>query len=61
MSVRAPELSGRSYRWLDRLSKLAGVVLIAAGLDVGGGTVAGLALAAAGVTLGLLTVFITEQ
>ncbi|WP_459192026.1 hypothetical protein [Halosimplex sp. J119] len=54
-------LSGRRYRWLDRLTKLAGVALIAAGLEVGGDTLAGVALAAAGVACGLATVLITKQ
>jgi hypothetical protein len=51
-------LSTRQYRWLDRTTKLAGVALIAAGLDVGGGTLAGIALAATGVACGLTTVLI---
>jgi hypothetical protein len=51
-------LSGRQYRWLDRATKLAGVALIAAGLEVGGGTPAGVALAATGVACGLATVVI---
>ena len=38
-------LSDRQYRWLDRTTKLAGVALIAAGLEVGGGTRTGIALA----------------
>jgi len=51
-------LSKRQYRWLDRATKLAGVGLIAVGLEVGGDTLGGIALAALGVTLGLATVFI---
>ena len=54
-------LSVRRYRWLDRASKLLGVVLIAAGLHVGGDTLAGIALAALGVVFGLLTVIIDTQ
>lgn len=53
-------LSSRQYTWLDRATKLGGVVLIAAGLDVGGDTLAGLVLAALGVALGLSTVIIHE-
>jgi len=53
--------SARQYRWLDRASKLLGVALIATGLHLGGGTPAGLAVAAAGVTAGLLTVLIDNQ
>ncbi|MEF8852740.1 MAG: hypothetical protein V5A44_10260 [Haloarculaceae archaeon] len=56
-----PTLTERSYRRVDRASKLAGVALIAAGLAVGGDTLAGVALAVAGVAVGLATVFITEQ
>ncbi|WP_172824911.1 hypothetical protein [Halorientalis sp. IM1011] len=52
------ELSARRYRWLDRTSKLCGVALIATGLEVGGDTAAGLALAALGVMCGLATVVI---
>ncbi len=51
-------LDARRYRWLDRASKLVGVALIAAGLEVGGGTATGLVLAALGVTCGLATVVI---
>jgi hypothetical protein len=53
-------LSGRQYRWLDRTTKLAGIALIAAGLEVGGDTLAGVALAALGVACGLTTVFIDK-
>lgn len=53
--------SARQYRWLDRASKLLGVALIATGLHLGGGTPAGLAVAAAGVAAGLLTVLIDNQ
>lgn len=54
-------LSARRYRWVDRISKLAGVALVAAGLDAGGSTPAGVALAALGVALGLATVFIAND
>ena len=56
----AAALSGRQYRWLDRTTKLAGIALIAAGLEVGGDTLAGVALAALGVACGLTTVFIDK-
>ena len=52
-------LTGRQYRWLDRVTKLLGIGLIAGGLDVGGGTPTGILLAAAGVLIGLSTVVIT--
>jgi hypothetical protein len=51
-------LSASQYRWLDRVTKLLGVALIAAGLEVGGGTTAGIVLAVLGVTIGLLTVLV---
>ena len=58
----AATLSARRYRWLDRATKLAGVGLVAGGLEVGGGTAAGIALAAAGVAIGLATTVLeTEQ
>ncbi|MFT4921897.1 MAG: hypothetical protein ACI8XM_001104 [Haloarculaceae archaeon] len=51
-------VSARQYRWLDRVTKLLGVALIAVGLEVGGDTVAGIALAVLGVVCGLTTVII---
>jgi hypothetical protein len=51
-------LSRRQYRWLDRATKLLGVALIAAGLEVGGSTLQGIALALIGVVCGLTTVLI---
>ncbi|MFW6435330.1 MAG: hypothetical protein ACOCY1_03020 [Halovenus sp.] len=51
-------LSPGQYRWLDRVTKLLGVALIAAGLEVGGETTAGIVLAVLGVAIGLLTVLI---
>jgi|AntRauTorcE11898_2_1112593.scaffolds.fasta_scaffold100994_1 hypothetical protein len=54
-------LSRRQYRWLDRATKLGGVALIAAGLEVGGDTTAGIVLAALGVACGLTTVFIDTK
>ncbi|MFC7324678.1 hypothetical protein ACFQMF_08805 [Halorubrum rutilum] len=60
-STPIARLSPRRYRWADRLTKLGGVGLIAAGLDAGGGTPTGLALAALGAALGLSTVLIDKQ
>lgn len=34
-------LDARTYRWTDRLTKLLGVALVAVGLEVGGGSLAG--------------------
>jgi hypothetical protein len=54
-------LTTTQYRWLDRTSKLLGVALIAAGLEVGGDTTAGLVLAALGVACGCCTTIITNE
>jgi hypothetical protein len=54
-------LPARTYRYLDHASKLLGVGLVAVGLDVGGATPAGLALAAVGTALALTTVFVRRQ
>jgi hypothetical protein len=51
-------LSASQYRWLDRVTKLLGVALIAAGLEVGGETTTGIVLAVLGVAIGLLTVLV---
>ena len=59
--TRLAELSPRRYRWADRATKLAGVGLIAAGLDAGGGTLAGVAFAALGGALGRATVLIDKH
>ena len=61
MSRPLPTLRPRTYRWADRVSKLAGVGLLAAGLHVGGATSTGLALGLAGVSLGTVTVFLTHD
>ncbi|MFB6183629.1 MAG: hypothetical protein ABEI96_03660 [Haloarculaceae archaeon] len=53
--------SVRTYRTLDRASKLVGVALLAAGLQAGATTPTGLVLAATGIALGLLTVFIESE
>jgi hydrogenase maturation factor HypE len=50
--------TARQYRWLDRTTKLVGVCLVAGGLEVGGDTVLGIALATVGVAFGLTTVLI---
>jgi hypothetical protein len=54
-------LPARRYRWLDRVTKLLGVALVAGGLELGGGTVAGVLVAALGVGLGLTTVFVHRE
>jgi uncharacterized membrane protein len=57
----ALSLPARRYRWLDRLSKLGGLALVAAGLEVGGSSVEGLALAAVGAALAVATVFVRQH
>ena len=58
MSDHRVVVTGRTYRWLDRVSKLAGLALVAAGLEAGGATATGLLLGISGTALGLTTVFI---
>jgi hypothetical protein len=60
-SGRQLALPARQYLWLDRATKLIGVALIAAGLEVGGDTVLGLGLAVLGVIFGFTTVIIEKQ
>jgi len=54
-------LTKRQYRLLDTTSKLVGLGLVAAGLEVGGGTPTGIALALAGAACATATVFITNE
>jgi hypothetical protein len=54
-------LSTRQYRLLDTTSKLVGLGLVATGLDVGGSTPIGLALAVAGAACATATVFISHE
>lgn len=56
-----PTLAPRTYRLVDRITKLAGVALVAGGLEAGGATATGLALGAAGTALALTTVFISSH
>ncbi len=49
-------MSGRTYRRLDVASKVGGLALIVAGLEVGFGP-AGAGLVVAGIVLGIITVF----
>lgn len=51
-------LSPQAYRWTDRMTKLAGVALVAVGLEVGGTTLPGLLLGATGAALAVCTVFV---
>lgn len=59
--MTAVALDPRRYRWVDRFSKLVGVALIAGGIEAGGATLAGIALAVAGVGIGLLTTVIRRD
>ncbi|MDS0222969.1 hypothetical protein NDI54_16610 [Haloarcula sp. S1AR25-5A] len=54
-------LTERQYRLLDTTSKLVGLGLVAAGLEVGGSTPAGIVLAVAGAACATATVFITNE
>jgi len=54
-------LSPRTYRLVDRLTKLLGVALLAVALELGGDSPTGLALGALGVALGLSTVFVEKR
>lgn len=54
-------LTERQYRLLDTTSKLVGLGLVAAGLEAGGGTPTGIALALAGAVCATATVFITNE
>jgi len=53
--------SRRRYRVLDTTTKLLGLALVAGGLEVGGSTPTGLALAVAGVASATLTVFLSHE
>jgi len=54
-------LTARQYSLLDTTSKLVGLGLVALGLDAGGATPAGLALAVAGAVCATATVFISHE
>jgi hypothetical protein len=54
-------LPARTYRHLDRASKLLGVALVALGLEAGGDTLGGLALGAVGAALAVSTVFVRRH
>jgi hypothetical protein len=56
-----PTLTARQYRLLDTTTKLVGLALVAAGLDAGGATPAGFALAVAGALCATATVFISHE
>jgi hypothetical protein len=54
-------VSRRQYRLLDTASKLIGLALVAAGLEVGGSTPTGLALALVGTACATATVFLSHE
>ena len=56
-----PTLSGKTHRHMDTASKLGGLALVAAALEVGPTTAAGLGLVVIGATLATATVFIDNQ
>lgn len=59
--MNRPTLSTRRYRYLDRITKLGGVGLVAAGLEAGGATSTGLILGICGTVIATCTVFIHHQ
>ncbi|MFC5367509.1 hypothetical protein [Salinirubrum litoreum] len=61
VGTRRPALSPRTYRYLDRATKLVGVGLVAAGLNAGGDTLTGLTLGVVGALLALTTVFLRSD
>ncbi|QSG14773.1 hypothetical protein [Halapricum desulfuricans] len=54
-------LSARTYSRLDTASKLLGLALVAAGLEVGPTGSAGATLVVVGIAIGTITVFITTN
>ncbi|MGM0398015.1 MAG: hypothetical protein ACQEQY_03385 [Halobacteriota archaeon] len=54
-------LAGRTYRFLDAATKLAGVALLVGALELGIASAPGAALAIAGALFGVSTVFVTEE
>lgn len=58
---RAPTFDPATYRWLDRATKLGGILLVVAARTVGIASGAGLALALAGVVLALCTVPVSVE
>ncbi|QGN07958.1 hypothetical protein Hrd1104_12075 [Halorhabdus sp. CBA1104] len=61
MSEYLPALSGRTYRRVDTASKLAGLAVATAALEVGPTTAAGIVLVVIGAILATATVFIENQ
>ena len=61
MSSTKRSLPSGTYRWVDITTKLGGLVLVAGGLEAGITSALGVALAFAGVLLGVSTVFITQN
>ena len=59
--MTALTLSERTYRHLDIATKLAGVGLLALGLELGGSSPTGIALGVAGAALALATVFVGRE
>jgi hypothetical protein len=54
-------MSGKTYRRMDTASKLVGLALVAAALEVGPLTAAGLGLVVAGIAFGTITVFVNTH
>ena len=58
--MSSASLTSRRYRFLDVVSKLAGVGLLAGGLELGITSAPGIAIAGLGVIIGVSTVFISR-
>lgn len=54
-------LAGRTYRFVDAGTKLAGLALLVGALELGIASAPGAALALAGAALGVSTVFVMEE
>ena len=61
LSAERPSLSAKRYRLLDVVSKLVGLALLSLSFETGIVSIAGAALAIAGIAAGVCTVFITED
>lgn len=61
MNEATRSLPSKKYRWVDIVTKLAGLAFFAGGLETGITSALGLTLAFTGVLLGVSTVFITED
>ena len=61
MTMTEVSLPARTYRRIDQVAKLAGVALVAVGLELGGDSATGLALGLCGVALATCTIWIENN